>query len=121
EKARALGFESINVDLIYGLPFQTLDGFARTVDAVVAMRPDRLAVYSYAHVAWIRGNQRRIAPADLPPPSRKLELFLAATEVFLAAGYRPIGMDHFALPGDELAVAADAGRLHRNFMGYTTR
>ncbi len=121
EKARALGFQSINVDLIYGLPFQTAERFARTVAAVVAMRPDRLAVYSYAHVPWIRGNQRRIDPADLPPPALKLELFLAATEAFLAAGYRPIGMDHFALPGDELAVAADAGRLHRNFMGYTTR
>jgi oxygen-independent coproporphyrinogen III oxidase len=121
DTARRLGFESINVDLIYGLPFQTLEGFARTLDAVVAMRPDRLAVYSYAHVPWIRGNQRRIDPADLPPPSRKLELFLAATEAFLGAGYRPIGMDHFALPGDELAVAADAGKLHRNFMGYTTR
>jgi oxygen-independent coproporphyrinogen-3 oxidase len=121
EKARALGFESINVDLIYGLPFQTAERFARTVEAVIAMRPDRLAVYSYAHVPWIRGNQKRIDPADLPPPVRKLELFLAATESFLGAGYRPIGMDHFALPGDELAVAADAGRLHRNFMGYTTR
>ncbi len=121
ERARALGFESINVDLIYGLPFQTLDGFAHTLETVVAMRPDRLAVYSYAHVPWIRGNQRHIDPADLPPPARKLELFLAATEAFLGAGYRPIGMDHFALPGDELAVAAEAGRLHRNFMGYTTR
>jgi oxygen-independent coproporphyrinogen-3 oxidase len=85
------------------------------------MRPDRLAVYSYAHVPWIRGNQRRIDPADLPPPAQKLELFLAATESFLGAGYEPVGMDHFALPGDELAVAAKAGRLHRNFMGYTTR
>jgi oxygen-independent coproporphyrinogen-3 oxidase len=121
EKARALGFESINVDLIYGLPFQTGERFARTVAAVVAMRPDRLAVYSYAHVPWIRGNQRRIDPADLPPPAQKLELFLAATESFLGAGYEPVGMDHFALPGDELAVAAKAGRLHRNFMGYTTR
>jgi oxygen-independent coproporphyrinogen-3 oxidase len=121
ERARSLGFESINVDLIYGLPFQTKEGFAQTVAAVVAMRPDRLAVYSYAHVPWIRGNQKRIDPADLPPPVLKLELFLAATEAFLGAGYRPIGMDHFALPGDELALAADAGRLHRNFMGYTTR
>jgi oxygen-independent coproporphyrinogen III oxidase len=121
EKARRLGFESINIDLIYGLPFQTAERFARTVAAVAAMRPDRLAVYSYAHVPWIRGNQRRIDPADLPPPALKLELFLAATESFLGAGYRPIGMDHFALPGDELALAADAGRLHRNFMGYTTR
>ncbi len=120
-EARALGFESINVDLIYGLPFQTRERFARTLDAVIAMRPDRVAVYSYAHVPWIRGNQRRIDPGDLPSPALKIDLFLAAAESLLETGYRPIGMDHFALPGDELAVAAEAGRLHRNFMGYTTR
>ncbi len=121
ETALSLGFESINVDLIYGLPFQTRERFSRTLEAVVAMRPDRLAVYSYAHVPWIRGNQRRIDPRDLPSPALKLELFLLAAQALLDAGYRPIGMDHFALPGDELAVAAEAGRLHRNFMGYTTK
>jgi oxygen-independent coproporphyrinogen-3 oxidase len=121
ETARRLGFQSINVDLIYGLPFQTLASFERTLGSVVALRPDRLAVYSYAHVPWIRGNQKRIDPKDLPERSLKLELFLQAREAFLGAGYRDIGMDHFALPGDELAQAAERGTLHRNFMGYTTK
>lgn len=119
--ARAAGFQSINVDLIYGLPFQTLDSFAATLASVVAMRPDRVAVYSYAHVPWIRGNQKRIRPEDLPAPERKLELFVEAIHRFLDAGYVQIGMDHFALPHDELARAQAAGTLHRNFMGYTTR
>jgi oxygen-independent coproporphyrinogen-3 oxidase len=119
--ARSLGFASINVDLIYGLPFQTRASFGRSVEAVVALRPDRVAVYSYAHVPWIRGNQKRIRPEDLPSRERKIELFLEAMERFLAAGYRQIGMDHFALAEDELARAADERRLHRNFMGYTTR
>lgn len=121
EHARRLGFQSINVDLIYGLPFQTPASFARTLEAVEAMRPERVAVYSYAHVPWIRGNQRRIRPEDLPAPELKLQLFLEARRQFLGAGYRQIGMDHFALDDDELARAAAAGRLHRNFMGYTTR
>lgn len=121
DHARAAGFASINIDLIYGLPFQTLESFGRSVAAVIAMRPDRVAVYSYAHVPWIRGNQKRIRPEDLPDPERKLELFVDARQRFLEAGYRPIGMDHFALPGDELARASAEGRLHRNFMGYTTR
>jgi oxygen-independent coproporphyrinogen-3 oxidase len=119
--ARSLGFASINVDLIYGLPFQTRASFGRSVEAVVALRPDRVAVYSYAHVPWIRGNQKRIRPEDLPSRERKIELFLEAMERFLAAGYRQIGMDHFALAEDELARAAEERRLHRNFMGYTTR
>jgi oxygen-independent coproporphyrinogen-3 oxidase len=119
--ARALGFASINVDLVYGLPFQTLDTFARTLESIAAMRPDRLAVYSYAHVPWIRGNQKRIDPNDLPAPELKFALLGAAIERFQAAGYDQIGMDHFALPGDELAAASRSGVLHRNFMGYTTR
>jgi oxygen-independent coproporphyrinogen-3 oxidase len=121
EEARRLGFDSVNIDLIYGLPFQTVASFRRSLGAVVDMRPDRLAVYSYAHVPWIRGNQKRIDPRDLPSPAVKVELFLAATEALLGAGYRQIGMDHFALPGDELARATEAGTLHRNFMGYTTQ
>jgi oxygen-independent coproporphyrinogen III oxidase len=121
DEGRRLGFHSINLDLIYGLPFQTRASFARTVDSVVAMRPDRVAVYSYAHVPWIRGNQKKIDPADLPPAEQKIELFVEAMERFLAAGYQQIGMDHFALPEDELAQASSAGTLHRNFMGYTTR
>lgn len=119
--ARGLGFQSINVDLIYGLPFQTLPSFARSVETVSSMRPDRVAVYSYAHVPWIRGNQLLIRPEDLPAPELKLQLFLEARRLFLSAGYMQIGMDHFALAEDELARAAAAGRLHRNFMGYTTR
>ena len=121
QAARRLGFQSINIDLIYGLPFQTRASFGRTVDAVVAMRPDRVAVYSYAHVPWIRGHQKALNPEDLPAAERKIELFVEAMERFRAAGYDQIGMDHFALPSDELAIASAAGRLHRNFMGYTTR
>ncbi len=121
DMARAYGFASINIDLIYGLPLQTAPSFARTIEAVLAMRPDRVAVYSFAHVPWIRGNQKRIRPEDLPPAALKIELFAEARAGFLGAGYRQIGMDHFAVPGDELARSAAAGTLHRNFMGYTTK
>ena len=121
DAARDLGFESINIDLIYGLPLQTRASFGRTVEAVLAMRPDRVAVYSYAHVPWIRGHQKYLNPGDLPAAERKIELFVEAMERFRAAGYEQIGMDHFAVPTDELALASAAGRLHRNFMGYTTR
>jgi oxygen-independent coproporphyrinogen-3 oxidase len=121
ELGRRLGFASINLDLIYGLPLQTVAKFGRTVDAVAAMRPDRVALYSYAHVPWIRAQQKWIEPADLPSPEDKLALFLDARDRFLAAGYIEIGMDHFALPGDELAEARLNRRLHRNFMGYTVK
>ena len=121
ERARSLGFVSINVDLIYGLPRQTLASFRRSVDTVIAMRPDRVAAYSFAHVPWIRGNQRGIHVDELPAPELKLGLFVAARERFLEAGYEAIGMDHFALPDDELAVAARSRTLHRNFMGYTVK
>ena len=121
DHARRLGFASINVDLIYGLPLQTRASFATTVDTVLAMRPDRVAVYSLALVPWIRAHQKGLPMADLPDAEAKLELFVEAMQRFVAAGYRQIGMDHFALPDDELAKASDAGRLHRNFMGYTTR
>lgn len=121
ERARQLGFASVNVDLIYGLPRQTVDSFGRTVDTVIALRPDRVAAYSFAHVPWIRAHQKLLKVEELPSADRKLQLFVDARSRFLAAGYRPIGMDHFALPSDELAHAADAGTLHRNFMGYTTR
>ena len=119
--ARGIGFDSINVDLIYGLPRQNLDAFRRTLDSVVDMRPDRIAVYSYAHVPWLRPHQKEIATGDLPDAALKFELFGAAIETFQAGGYEAIGMDHFALPDDELALASKARRLHRNFMGYTTR
>ena len=119
--ARNVGFDSINVDLIYGLPKQTLETFRQTLASVVELQPNRIAVYSYAHVPWLRPNQKEINAADLPDTNLKFELFGAAVEAFLDAGYDQIGMDHFALPADDLAVAARERRLHRNFMGYTTR
>lgn len=119
--ARDIGFPSINFDLVYGLPQQSIESFSRTLDSVVELRPDRLAVYSYAHVPWIKGNQKRIEVKDLPPSELKFDLFTRAIETFVSAGYRQVGMDHFALPEDELALASEARVLHRNFMGYTTR
>jgi len=120
EYARAVGFgEGINLDLIYGLPAQRLDTFQANLDLVLGLRPDRVAMYSFAYVPWIRGHQKKLDEASLPSPDLKLRLYLAAMERFLDAGYEPIGMDHFALPHDELAVAAREGRLHRNFMGYS--
>ncbi len=118
--ARELGFhEGINVDLIYGLPEQELDAFGESVDRVIELRPDRVALYSFAYVPWIKGHQKRMDPDTLPPPEIKLQLYLEGMRRFMDAGYEPIGMDHFALPEDELAVAARQGRLHRNFMGYS--
>jgi len=119
--AREAGFASINVDLVYGLPRQTVPAFQRTLHTIVDMGPDRVAVYSYAHVPWLRPNQKAIDPLDLPDADTKRALLGTAIDTFTAAGYDPIGMDHFALPGDDLAVAARERRLHRNFMGYTTR
>lgn len=119
--ARGAGFDSINIDLVYGLPRQRLETFRRTLDSVVTMRPERIAVYSYAHVPWLRPNQTRIDRRDLPSAASKLDLFGAAVDAFLDAGYCQIGMDHFARPDDELARTAAHGALHRNFMGYTTK
>jgi oxygen-independent coproporphyrinogen-3 oxidase len=119
--AREAGFHSINLDLVYGLPQQSPESFRHTLDSVIALRPDRLAVYSYAHVPWIKGNQKRIDRKDLPTAQAKFDLFTLALERLLEVGYRQVGMDHFALPDDELALAAEARVLHRNFMGYTTR
>ncbi len=119
-RSRALGFESLNVDLIYGLPYQTVDRFARTVDEVLALAPDRIALFSYAHVPWIRKQQGSLA-ASLPEGMEKFRIFSAAIQKFLGAGYQYIGMDHFAKPGDELAVAQRNRTLHRNFQGYTTK
>ena len=118
--SRALGFDSINVDLIYGLPYQTADRFARTVDEVLGLAPDRIALFSYAHVPWIRKQQGSLA-ASLPEGMEKFRIFCAAIEKFLRAGYQYIGMDHFAKPGDELAIAQQQRTLHRNFQGYTTK
>lgn len=116
---RETGFESINIDLIYGLPLQSVESFARSLDLVIGLRPDRVACYSFALVPWIKSNQRRIIEATLPARETKFALFGEALERFLAAGYRQIGMDHFALEGDELSRAVAERRLRRNFMGYT--
>ena len=121
EHARAVGFASINIDLIYGLPLQTRSKMGATVASVLDMAPDRIALYSYAHVPWIQGHQRKIVASQLPEPAAKLGLFVCARDGLLAGGYRAIGMDHFARPADELAQAAARWQLHRNFMGYTVR
>lgn len=120
DACRAHGFRSVNVDLIYGLPKQTLEGFSRTLDITLQARPDRLAIYSYAHLPSIFRPQQRIRAEDLPSPEQKLDLLRLAIEKLGQAGYEYIGMDHFALPTDELARAQREGGLHRNFMGYTT-
>jgi oxygen-independent coproporphyrinogen III oxidase len=120
DACRTAGMRSVNIDLIYGLPKQTLQGFGRTLDTVIAARPDRLAVYGYAHLPELFKAQRQIDVADLPSPDGKLALLMLAIDKLGAAGYEYIGMDHFALPGDELARAHADGSLHRNFMGYTT-
>lgn len=115
EAARTLQYRSINLDLIYGLPKQTPDSFARTVDEVIALQPDRLSVFNYAHLPERFMPQRRINADDLPSPGQKLEMLQRTTEQLAAAGYRYIGMDHFALPDDELASAQEDGTLQRNF------
>jgi oxygen-independent coproporphyrinogen-3 oxidase len=118
--ARSIGFkEGINFDLIYGLPRQTSASFNANLDQALELAPDRLALYSFAFVPWGKPNQRRLPADALPAPALKLELYLMALERLAAAGYVPIGMDHFALPTDELAIAARERRLQRNFMGYT--
>ncbi len=121
QHARDLGFGGVNLDLIYGLPFQTVDSWKRTLDRILAIRPDRLAVFGYAHVPWAKPHQRLLPAAELPGPELRVELFLTAAEAFGGAGYRQIGLDHFAVDSDELARAQDAGYLTRNFQGYTVR
>ena len=121
EASRALGFRSTNVDLIYGLPEQTPDSFARTVEQVLELRPDRIALYAYAHLPQRFKPQRRIDAALLPGGAQKISMLAQAIAGFTGSGYRYIGMDHFALPDDALAVAKRQGRLHRNFQGYSTQ
>ena len=118
--ARDLGFDSINVDLIYGLPYQTADTFAHTVDQIIGLAPDRIALFSYAHVPWLKKQQGSFA-AHLPEGMQKFDIFRAGLLKFVEAGYLYIGMDHFAKPGDELAVSQQNRTLHRNFQGYTTK
>lgn len=119
--AREFGFDSINLDLVYGLPGQDEDTLERTLDRVLELAPDRLAVYSFAFVPWIRPHQRRMDPSLFPGTEAKFALLALVVTRLTEAGYRQIGMDHFALPGDELAIAAEEGSLNRNFMGYTTK
>jgi oxygen-independent coproporphyrinogen-3 oxidase len=120
EAARAGGMKSVNLDLIYGLPRQRPESFARTLETVVGLRPERIALYAYAHLPQRFKAQRQIDAADLPAPAVKLTLLGMAIRAFEDAGYRYIGMDHFALPDDPLARAQAAGTLHRNFQGYST-
>jgi oxygen-independent coproporphyrinogen-3 oxidase len=119
--SRDLGFHSINLDLIYGLPHQTLESFEKTVEKVMAISPDRLAVFNYAHVPWLKPHQRLIPAADLPTPGLKLEIFKMTTEKLQNAGYWNVGMDHFAKQNDELAIAQKNHTLYRNFQGYSTK
>ena len=120
EAARTLQFRSVNIDLIYGLPLQTPESFARTVDEVIALQPDRLSVFNYAHLPERFMPQRRIDIAQLPSAEQKLRMLQRTVEQLTSAGYRYIGMDHFALPDDDLAIAQEEGTLQRNFQGYTT-
>jgi oxygen-independent coproporphyrinogen-3 oxidase len=121
EHARKLGFRGINFDLIYGLPLQTKESWARTLAQVIELRPDRMAVYAFAFVPDIKPHQKRLEVLGIPRGAPKLELFRQAYEGFTSAGYRPIGMDHFALAGDELCLAQERRSLTRNFQGYTVQ
>ena len=120
EAARREGFKSISVDLIYGLPLQSVASFARTVDEIIAQHPDRVSVFNYAHLPDLFKTQRQIDAAALPPPTVKLEILETTIDRLTAAGYVYIGMDHFAQPDDELALAQQTGTLYRNFQGYST-
>lgn len=120
EAARENGFVSVSVDLIYGLPLQTARSFEKTIDSVLAARPDRVSVYNYAHLPHLFRAQRMINTDEVPPPEVRLELLASTTERMTGAGYVYIGMDHFALPEDELSVAMREGTLQRNFQGYST-
>lgn len=121
EEARNIGFKSINFDLIYGLPLQTLESIERTINQVISLKPDRIAFYSYAHVPWASKAQRLFDESHLPDAETKINLYLKGKDLLLQNGYADIGMDHFALPTDDLYKAREAGKLHRNFMGYTTQ
>lgn len=117
--ARDIGYESVNFDLVYGLPFQTLESIVETINKVIELKPERIAFYSYAHVPWIKPGQRKFTEKDLPLDSIKRGLYEKGRELFLANEYGEIGMDHFALKDDQLHVSAKNKTLHRNFMGYT--
>ena len=119
--ARELGINNINVDLMYGLPLQNAASFGKTLETVLELDPNRLAVFNFAYVPWMKAQQKLLHPEDLPSAETKLELLKTSIETLTGAGYEYIGMDHFAKPDDELAVAQKTGTLHRNFQGYSTR
>jgi oxygen-independent coproporphyrinogen-3 oxidase len=121
QAARDAGFQGVNLDLIYGLPYQTPETWKRTLERIIAIHPDRLAVFGFAYVPWSKPHQRLLPQEALPKTEQRVELFLGAVEAFTRAGYRLIGLDHFALQTDELARAQDGGYLYRNFQGYTIR
>jgi oxygen-independent coproporphyrinogen-3 oxidase len=121
QAARDNGFRGVNLDLIYGLPYQTPDTWKDTLSRILAIHPDRLAVFGFAYVPWVKPHQRLLPEAALPKTSERVALFLAAVEAFTGNGYRLIGLDHFALESDEMARAQDEGVLTRNFQGYTVR
>jgi len=121
ELARKYGVESINIDLIYGLPYQTLESFKNTLKMAHSLEPDRLAVFNYAHVPWLKKTMRKLDETTIPSPDVKLAILQHTIDYFTNNGYKMIGMDHFAKPDDELFKAIDKGELHRNFQGYTTR
>ena len=119
--ARELGFESVNLDLIYGLPFQTVASFADSVEKIIDISPDRIAVFNYAHVPWLKKHQSIIPTESIPSPDERLGILEMSIEKLIKAGYEYIGMDHFAKPTDELAIAQKEGTLYRNFQGYSTK
>jgi oxygen-independent coproporphyrinogen-3 oxidase len=118
---REANFESVNVDLIYGLPYQTVDTFKETIEKTIKLNPDRIAVFNFAYIPWIKPVQKNLPEDQLPNSHEKLELLHTAIDQLQGAGYYFIGMDHFAKPNDELAIAQQQGKLHRNFQGYTTK
>ncbi len=119
--ARDAGINSINIDLIYGLPYQTKESFRKTIEQIITLNPDRLAVFNYAHVPWMMKTQRKFDETTFAPPATKLEILKDTIEFFTSNGYNMVGMDHFAKPDDELFMAIEKGELHRNFQGYTTK
>ncbi len=121
EWARELGFKSINLDLIYGLPFQTINSFAETVEKIIDISPNRIAVFNYAHVPWLKKHQNIIPAEALPSPDERLNIFKMTIEKLMSAGYEYIGLDHFAKPDDELSIAQKNNTLYRNFQGYSTK
>ncbi len=121
ELARRYGIESINTDFIYGLPFQTLETFKKTLELSTQLNPDRVAVFNYAHVPWLKRTMRKFDETTLPSPDVKLQIFKYTIDFFESNGYKMVGMDHFAKPEDELFIAIEKGELHRNFQGYTTK